>query len=173
MGGVGLDKNNVADVFAMYWISAWQAANGDSAVPKKTQFVNVAKQAMLGLAGSKAFASATDAQKQEYAEALMVQSLILDSHMEAAGNDPEKLKAISDLVRKGSKQSGIYIDEVVLTDDGFVLASGRRGADASGAMDNDIKQASAVGSDKALQYGLMAALGLGAAFMIGKGMKRG
>jgi hypothetical protein len=170
MASVGLSKNNAADAFAVYWIAAWQASVGEMPTASSVAYKAVAAQAARGLSQSPELTAATDAQKQEMAEALLVQAALIDGHKEAAAGDSAQLKALSKAVKQGASASGLELGKMILTEDGF---KPRKGADASGAMDNDIKQASAAGSDKTLQYGLMAALGLGAAFMIGKGMKRG
>jgi hypothetical protein len=174
MSSVGLSRNNSADAFAVYWVSAWQAATGDLSTASADAYQAVAAQAAHGLSQSPEFASADDSQKQEMAEALMVQAALIDGAKDQAAGDAAQLKALGKAVRQGAEASGLDLDKMTLTEDGFVPSKGRKGADASGAVGNEeVKQASAAGSDKTLQYGLMAALGLGAAFMIGKGMKRG
>jgi hypothetical protein len=174
MSSVGLSRDNVADAFALYWVNAWQIANGDSSTPSKQMMQAVATQAAKGLLQSQEFAAATEAQKQEMAEALMVQGALIASAFEQAAGDQARLDAIGAAVAKGAEASGLELDKMTLTEDGFVPKKGRKGADASGAVGNEeVKQASAAGSDNTLQYGLMAALGLGAAFMIGKGMRKG
>jgi hypothetical protein len=172
MANFGLSKNNAADAFALYWIAAWQAAHSDSTSPSSSMAQAVAAQAARGLSQSPEFAAATDAQKQEMAEALMVHAAMIEATVEAAAGDRAQLKEIGKAVAKGAAASGLELDKMTLTEEGFVEGGPRKGADASGAVGDESKLASAADGGKTLQYGIMAALGLGAAFMIGKGMRK-
>jgi hypothetical protein len=122
MSSVGLSKNNVADAYALYWVNAWQVANGDSSTPSAQTMQAVAAQAARGLSSSPEFAAANDAQKQEMAEALMVQGVMIASAFEQAAGDRNQLKAIGEAVAKGAEASGLELDKMKLTDQGFVSA---------------------------------------------------
>jgi hypothetical protein len=174
MAKYGLSKNNCADAFAVYWVNAWQVSHGDDSTPSAEMMQAVAAQAARGLSQSPEFAKANDAQKQEMAEALMVQGVMIASAFEQAAGDRKQLKALSEAVRQGAAASGLDLNSMTLTEEGFVKGGPRKGADASDTVkDDEAKLASAADGDKTLQYGIMAALGLGAAFMIGKGMRKG
>jgi hypothetical protein len=174
MANVGLSKNNAADAFAVYWIAAWQAAHGDTSTPSSEMAQAVAAQAARGLSQSPEFAAANDAQKQEMAEALLVQAALIDGSMDDAGSDKAKQQAVAKAVKQGAAASGLELDQMTLTEEGFVEGGPRKGADASGAVGEETKlAASAEAKDNSLTYSIMAALGLGAAFMIGKGMRKG
>jgi hypothetical protein len=174
MAKYGLSKNNCADAFAVYWVAAWSVVHGHMDDPSASTYQAVSAQAARGLSQSAEFAAANDAQKQEMAEALLVQAAMIDAHKANAAGDKAQLKAIGDAVAKGAKASGLELDKMTLVEDGFVAGTPRKGADASDAVkDDESKLASAADGDKTLQYGIMAALGLGAAFMIGKGMRKG
>jgi hypothetical protein len=172
MSSVGLSKNNVADAYALYWVNAWQVAHGDSSTPSAEMMQAVAAQAARGLSQSPEFAAANEAQKQEMAEALMVQGVMIASAFEQARGDRKMLRAIGQAVAKGASASGLELDTMTLTEEGFVEGGPSKGADASGLAVDESKLASATDGGKTLQYGIMAALGLGAAFMIGKGMRK-
>jgi hypothetical protein len=117
----GLRIDNVADAFAVYWINAWEAANGVVGAQETRARVQAVKvQAANGLSQSPEFASASDAQKQEMAEALLVQAALISSAMEAAANDPAKLRAISNAVMQGAAKSGLDLNKMTLTEKGFV-----------------------------------------------------
>jgi hypothetical protein len=161
MRSVGLSRDNAADAFAVYWISAWQAANGRTTTPSAETFKAVAAQAARGLAQSPDFTGANDAQTQEMAEALMLHAALIDGSLDDAGSDRAKQKALAKAVMQGAAASGLELDKMNLTEEGFVEGSPRKGADASAA-----------DSNKTLQYGMMAALGLSAAFMISKGIRK-
>ena len=52
MQGFGLNKNNVADVYAVYLVSAWQAINGDTSTKSSGTYQAVSAQAVRGLSQS-------------------------------------------------------------------------------------------------------------------------
>jgi hypothetical protein len=181
MSSAGLSKNNVADAFALYWVNAWQVANGDSSTPSAQTMRAVAVQAARGLSQSPEFAAADDAQKQEMAEALMVQGVMIASAYEQAAGNKAQLKAIGDAVAKGANASGLKLFEMTLTEDGFVPAKGRKRSDASDVAGeekalaaNDAGQDIGGDKDEGLsptQLAMIAAAGgagLGAVFLLGK-----
>ncbi len=125
MAKVGLDKNNAADAFAVYWITAWQISVGDLSDYSPAFHRAVAAQAARGLSQSPEFAAATDAQKQEMAEAMMVQAAFIGAAAEQAASDPAQLKALGQAVKRGAAASGLDLDKMTLTEEGFVKRSPR------------------------------------------------
>jgi hypothetical protein len=119
MANFGLSRNNAADAFALYWIVSWQAAHGDTSTPSPAMAKSVAKQTARGLSQSPNFKAATDAQKQEMAEALMLQAAMIDGHMAVAGDNPAQLKAVAKAVLQGAKASGLELGTMTLTEEGF------------------------------------------------------
>jgi hypothetical protein len=132
MRSIGLNKNNAADAFALYWINAWEASRGRITPTSPAIAKAVAAQAAIVMAQSPEFQNATDAQKQEMAEALMIQAVMIEGYIEAAEGDPNLLKNIAAAVRQGAKASGLDLDAMILTEQGFVKA-GKKRADASDA----------------------------------------
>lgn len=65
------------------------------------------------------FFSATDAQKQEFSEAYLVQAALIGGYVEAAESDIKQFKEVKAAIRQGAKASGLALDMMVLTDDGF------------------------------------------------------
>jgi hypothetical protein len=121
MASVGLSRSNAADAFALYWVSAWQAANGRSDTRSPETYKAAAAQAARGLSQSPEFAAATEAQKQEMAEALMVQAALIDAAADqAAGADPQQASAFRKAVSQGAAASGLELDKMTLTEEGFV-----------------------------------------------------
>jgi hypothetical protein len=121
MASIGLSRSNAADAFALYWVSAWQAANGRSDTRSPETYKAAAAQAARGLSQSPEFAAATEAQKQEMAEALMVQAAMIDAAADqAAGADPQQASAFRKAVSQGSAASGLELDKMTLTEEGFV-----------------------------------------------------
>jgi hypothetical protein len=128
----GLDKNNAADAFALYWVSAWKASKGDVSDKSAASYKAVAAQAARGMSQSPEMARATDAQKQEMAEALLVQSALIDGMLAEYGSDPAMMAKLAQSVRQGAKASGLDLDAMTLTEQGFVKADKKR-SDASDA----------------------------------------
>ncbi len=176
----GLSVDDVADAFAVYWINSWEASRGivgSQETHQRAQAVKV--QAARGLASSPEFARSTDAQKQEFAEAMLVQAAMISAHMEAAAGDPSQLRAVAKAVSQGAAASGLDLDKMTLTEDGFVPAKPRKKADASDAAGDDATALASAdtggtsGDSSTPNYALIAGAagaGLGAAFLIGKAM---
>ncbi|WP_294256295.1 DUF6683 family protein [uncultured Sphingomonas sp.] len=116
----GLHIDNVADAYALWWITAWQAAHGNNDTPSRAVLSAVRQQAASAVAATGEIAHASDAQKQELAEALWVQSALIDGAVEQAKRDPSRLRAVGDAVRKGAKGLGLNLDAIDLTSQGFV-----------------------------------------------------
>jgi hypothetical protein len=122
-----------------------------------------------------------DAQKQEMAEELLMQSALADAAAANYANDPTTMAKLSVAVRQGATKSGLDLDAMTLTEDGFVPAKGRKRSDASDVVGEGEEKALAandVGDDKdiglsATQLALIAAAGgagLAGVFLFGKAM---
>jgi hypothetical protein len=74
------------------------------------------------MAAVPAMATATDAQKQEYAEAMLIQAAMIDSSKEVYENDPQMMQQLSAAVAKGAKAMGLDLSKMELTENGFVPA---------------------------------------------------
>jgi hypothetical protein len=121
MAPYGLRIDNVADAYAAYWINAWESSQGIVRSQETRARVQAVKtQASNVLLATPAFANATDSQKQEFAEALLLQAIMISSLMEDAASDPVKLRAVANAVRTGAKASGIDLETMRLTPTGFV-----------------------------------------------------
>jgi hypothetical protein len=190
MREIGLNKNNTADAYALYWINAWEASRGRITPTSPAKAKAVAAQAARGMAFSAEYSSATEAQKQEMAEALIIQAVMIEGYIEAAAGDPQQLKAIANAVRQGAKASGLDLDAMTLTEQGFVKATGKKRSDATEALPGSsdgtqLASASAAkgGTDEGSGSGLLpgvliaglAGSTLAAAFLYGKnkGVKKG
>lgn len=74
------------------------------------------------LAATPGFANATDAQKQDYAETLLMQAAVNGALLQSARNDPERVLAVAAAVAQGANASfGIDLGALDLTRDGFVF----------------------------------------------------
>jgi hypothetical protein len=178
MRSVGLRSDDSSNAYALWWVSAWKASRGDSSTADPATYAAVAEQARRGLANSVAFTEATDAQKQELSEALMVQAALIDGMMEEYASDPKMMKQVASAVKKGALASGIDLDSMTLTPDGFA-AGGKRRSDASDAVKDETQALAESNSNPAdegtsnTQLALIAAAGgagLAGAFLFGKAM---
>jgi hypothetical protein len=192
MQGKGLTASNAADAYAVWWVSAWQATQGDTREWSGAAYQAVSAQAARGFGATAQFASATDAQKQEMAEAMLVQAVMIDQFKDTYANDPASKQKLADAVRQGAKKSGLDLDAMTLTEDGFVKAKGRKtgAADDTNKAANPNAPATAIAAnatgkgegesgegkgegDNTLNYALIAAAagaGLGGVFLFGKAM---
>ncbi|MET3712674.1 hypothetical protein ABIC65_003392 [Sphingomonas trueperi] len=118
----GLQIENVADAYTLWWLTAWHAARGNNDTPPPEILAAVKAQAARAVLATGEIAQASDAQKQELAEALWVQSALIDVAMEQAKQDPARLRRIGDAVRQGAKGMGLDLDAIDLTAQGFVPA---------------------------------------------------
>ncbi len=120
IGPYGLDTHNVADAYAMWWMNAWLVANKRDEVPDAATVEAVKRQVRKAFAATPDFAKTSDAERQEYAEALLLQASMLGSAFEQMKNDPRMLDQLAEAARQGAKASGIDLSKMSLTQSGFV-----------------------------------------------------
>lgn len=129
----GLDPHNVADVYSVWWISTWLAAQKRNDTPDQGTIDAVRAQVRSAMAATSEFAGTSDAQRQEYAEALLLHTAVMDGAIEEAKNQPETLEKLAAAARRAAKEHGLDLSLMTLTGDGFVP---RGSADASDATDD-------------------------------------
>jgi hypothetical protein len=181
----GLRTDNVADAYTVYWINAWEAARGIAGgAESRSRAQAVKAQVASALLTTQEMANATDAQKQEFAEALLVQAAMINAQMDVAAGDPAQLKAVGRAVRQGAKAMGLDLDTMTLTENGFVpirgsslkegLAPAPGGEEATAVAAADAAPPPAPATNEAAPpYVLMAAAGgagLAGVFLLGKVM---
>jgi hypothetical protein len=115
-----LRTDNVADCYAVWWISAWQGANGDTSDAARATAQAVKAQAARALAATPQFLRATEAQKQEYAEAMLIQAALISATVDTYKSDPAMMRKVATAIRTGAKASGLDLDAMRLTPAGFV-----------------------------------------------------
>ena len=171
---VGLRTDNLADAYAAYWIEAWEAVHGVTGQTSREKADAVSRQSANAILATPAIAAATPAQKQELAEAMLVQAMLVAAAREQANGDEAKLAEIGRAVGKGASASGLDLRAMTLTEDGFLPAKRTGAADpAPGAEPRALAVSGEAGSRPG--YGFLAAAGgagLGAAFLMGKAMGR-
>lgn len=118
----GLSVNNTADAFAAYWTAAWQATRADTEEKSNAAYAAVSRQAARGLLSSPEFTAASDAQKQEMAEALLKQMVIMEIANEQASSDILPAKDVQRAILQGAKASGLDLEAITFTEEGFVKA---------------------------------------------------
>jgi hypothetical protein len=116
---IGLKSNNVADAYAVYWTNAWLGANGRSEDLSRAQMIAVRNQAAEALLKIPQFKSATDAQKQEMCEAMLIQSALISATIDSAKSDPVLTEKVKAAVDQGAKGMGLDLDRMTLTPQGF------------------------------------------------------
>lgn len=120
----GLHIDNVADAYALWWITAWQAYRGNNDTPDADTLAAVRAQAVRAVGATGELARATDAQKQELAEALWVQTALIDGAVEQAKGDRARLRQIGGAVGRGAQAMGLDLAAIDLTPEGFVPLGG-------------------------------------------------
>ncbi|WP_231725984.1 MULTISPECIES: hypothetical protein [unclassified Sphingomonas] len=65
-------------------------------------------------------AEASDAERQEFAEALLLQAAMLGSGLDQWAREPEMLERLAKAARQGALASGLDLAKMTLTPDGFV-----------------------------------------------------
>jgi hypothetical protein len=123
----GLSVNNLADAYALYWVSAWQTSNGVfDKEPSLKQMKAVQAQVSRALFSLPVFANASASQKQAYSEVLLVQALVAASFGDQVKAGTMKLSNVKDGIRKGAKALGVDLDGFVLIETGFILVKGKK-----------------------------------------------
>lgn len=177
----GLKIDNVADAYTVYWMTAWQAAHKDNSSFEPSAVAAVRLQAADILMQTSAFVDADDSIKQELAEIYLVQAALIQAVADEAVSNPSLQSDLASAVRKGGNASGLDLDEMTLTEDGFVPAKGRKSADASDATAGDGQALASTDTsghadtDSVTSYALIAAAagaGLGGVFLLGKAIGR-
>ena len=128
MRQVGLNDRNVADVYALWWVSSWLVANSRHDLPSRATFSAVSEQAQFAFANTADYAEMDDAQRQRYAEALMMHTTLLTLALDEVRGDREGERQLAAMAERSAAEDGIDLRSMNLTEEGFVP---REGADAS------------------------------------------
>jgi hypothetical protein len=119
MASEGLRSNNVADAYAVYWTNAWLGVRGRNEDLPKAQMIMVRNQAANALLATSQFRAATDAQKQELAEAMLIQAALISASIDQAKSDPTLMAKLKVAIAQGAKGMGLDLDKMTLTSQGF------------------------------------------------------
>lgn len=121
----GFDPHNVADAYAVWWINVWGTSEKRNIEPDAATVAAVKRQVYAAFAAAPDFARSSDGERQEYAEALLLQASMLGSAFEQTKSDPKMLDQLAEAARKGAKAQGLDLPEITLTPSGFVPRKGR------------------------------------------------
>lgn len=117
----GLRRGSVADAMTAYWVLNWQIAN-DVREVDRSQVSAVRSQVQSILGGNPAFSRLDDAQKQEMAEAMILnfiaQSVAYEDAM--AANDAGMQRRLQNAaVARFNNEMGVNLRSIRLTNTGF------------------------------------------------------
>jgi flagellum-specific peptidoglycan hydrolase FlgJ len=177
MRGYGFDPHNVADAYAAWWITVWGIANKQNIEPDAGTVAAVKQQVRNAFAATPDFANTTDAQRQEYAEALLLQAAMMGSSFEQWKSDPNLIEQLAEAARKGAKDSGLDLSLMTLTPNGFVPRKGADASSAVGGADDTIRNARAdspadESESSSLGLALAAGAGVGVTLLGGLALMR-
>jgi hypothetical protein len=117
----GLRIDNIADAFTVYWITSWEIAHGlGRSETNKATVLRVKEQVEHMMRSSRGFAAATEAERQEMSETWFLQAALLSPLPQLAADEPSLAKLIANNVRKTALASGLDLDAMTLTEQGFV-----------------------------------------------------
>lgn len=126
----GLRADNLADAYALWWINAWEAATGAAATEDRGVVAAVRRQSAIALSNVPDVAKADDTIKQNLAEALMVQAMLVSALNEKYRTDKTHGPQLRKAAAQGAKSMSLDLKAMELTPDGFVMRKGASAADA-------------------------------------------
>jgi len=119
MRKIGLTKNNLADAYTIWWTNAWLATQGRNDDLPRAQMQAVKRQAERALSSTAEVGRLNDAGKQEFAEALLVQAMLIAASVDTFKQQGMDLGPLKAAVIKGARATGVDLESMTLTDDGF------------------------------------------------------
>ena len=118
----GLRIDDVGDAYTAWWVNAWQASRGRNDDVSAATAAAVRGQVAKAMGATKLVAAASDANKQELAESLLLHATFLAAGMEQAQGKPEQLQAVAAAATQGARGMGLDLTKMELTEKGFVPA---------------------------------------------------
>jgi hypothetical protein len=117
----GLDANNLADAYAVYWVSSWEASNGSVRDSSSEQVQAVRGQVLGMMRNLPQVSEMNEASRQEAAEEMLLTSVVIGASLDSVKDDPVKLKAYAAEMMRQSKTNGLDFTALTLTEKGFEL----------------------------------------------------
>lgn len=121
----GLRTNNVADAFTVWAVTAWRAVHREEGMPAPNAFVGVKRNVENSLLISGMLAAKSDAQKQEIAESMLLQAVLISAQIDAAAGDAKQLATLASSVARVAASMGLDLPNLDLTADGFTARKHR------------------------------------------------
>ena len=121
----GLQTNNVADAFTFWWTTAWSTSRGNIDEKTRAEMQAVRAQVVKSMLTDSAFARATAAQKQEFADDLFVRSQLLNRILKDPRASEANLASLALTARQAALAAGFDLDMMELTANGFVPVNQR------------------------------------------------
>jgi len=115
----GLRVDDLADAYAIWWITAWHASRGGNETPDPRTVAAVRAQAARALSASPVVRGAGDGPKQQLAEALLIQAALLDDAVERSKTRPDQMRAVRVAAAQGARGMGLDLESMTLTETGF------------------------------------------------------
>ncbi|MGF7149328.1 hypothetical protein FHS96_002970 [Sphingomonas zeicaulis] len=122
MRRMGLNMEDMADMTAVYWVAAWEAANGIVGQKTDPRLAKGARdQIARTFAGNGGLAQMSDRDKQDVADVMLLQAILVEARMLTAKANPAMRKQVSDAIHTEAGQL-IKTDlrRVKLTPTGFI-----------------------------------------------------
>ncbi|MCJ2189071.1 DUF6683 family protein [Novosphingobium beihaiensis] len=121
LGRYGMRTDNLADALAAYLASAWFATRASTDDPTPAQMQGLRNQVACAIGASPEFADATDAMKQQLAEANLIQAVIISGYAETAKAQPALRAQITNTVAEAARKAyGLDLRSMSLGDHGLV-----------------------------------------------------
>ena len=119
METIGLKPTNVADSYTVWLISAWEAVNNKDMKGDKVIYQAVKKQAVQIVGDNDLIYSASDAEKQEVSELMLLQAALIDAAKEESVGNSAKQMELAKAVNTGALKVGFDLKKMSLSQKGF------------------------------------------------------
>ncbi|WP_338322985.1 DUF6683 family protein [Croceibacterium ferulae] len=115
----GYSTDNVADAYAFWWMTAWEGAQGSNRSFGRSEMQAVQAQSRDALLSAPEFARMGDAEKQQMAEAMLIQAAMIDGMVDMAKQQPDLMPQLRAAILQGARASGLDLSQMALTNEGF------------------------------------------------------
>jgi hypothetical protein len=116
----GLKTSNIADAYTVYLMTAWMTANGRMDDNSNEQVAGTKQMAVNALTASPDVGKLSDADKQAFAESLLIQAMLFEATLGSVAADPAQMAKVQGDIRTGAKAMGIDVDLFKLTPTGLI-----------------------------------------------------
>jgi hypothetical protein len=116
-----LKVDNIADAYTLYFLGSWMAVNGRSEDPTAAQVTGTRDLVLKTLVGVPDLGKMSDADKQGFAEGLLLQFFMNEAMSQAVASDPAATKKVRGDLKTGFKETmKLDLDLFNLTANGLV-----------------------------------------------------